>query len=109
MVSLKVNADNNLEFADNFILCSGVDALRQDARNKISMWKGEYPYNIDEGIDYLEILKTANKNLFLAELRQALLLDARILNVDVKIGKVISGKVMIELNITTTKGEMLYV
>lgn len=109
MVSLKVDQNNNLEFADNFILASGVEALKQDARNKISMWKGEYPYNINTGIDYLEILKTANKNLFIAELRQALLSDDRILNVDVKIGKVHHGKVSIELAITTQKGEMLNV
>lgn len=109
MISLKIDENNNLQFADNFILAEGIEALKQDARNKISMWKGEYPYNINEGIDYLEILKTGNKNLFIAELRQALLSDDRILNVDITIGKVHHGKVTIELAITTQKGEMINV
>lgn len=109
MVSLKIDENNNLEFADNLILTSGIEALKQDARNKISMWRGEYPYNINEGIDYLEILKTGNKNLFIAELRQALLSDDRILNVDITVGKVRNGKVTIELAITTKQGELVNV
>lgn len=109
MVSLRVDENNNLLFADNLFIAEGVEALRQDARNKISMWRGEYPYNINEGIDYLEILKTANKNLFIAELKQALLADDRILNVEIKLDKVIEGKVTIDLSITTQKGELINV
>lgn len=109
MVSLQVDSSNNLVFGDNLFTIDGLECLKQDARHKISMWAGENPYNITEGINYLEILRTANRNLFIAELRQALLKDDRILNVDVKIGKVINDKITIELMITTQKGEIIHV
>lgn len=108
MVSLKLDSKNNLEFGDNLFIVDGIDAIRQDVKNRCLFWRGENPFNTKEGIDYLKILQASNKGLLIASIREEILKDDRIVSSDVEILDK-SGKLEIQLNIKTKKGEIINV
>lgn len=103
-VSLKLDKDNNLLFGDNLFIIDGTESVEQDVRTRLSMWEGEYPYNTSEGVPYLDILRSANKNLFDATLRQEVLKDDRIQNAKVSVSRVKGGVATIEVRGTTKDG-----
>lgn len=103
-VSLMLDSDNNLLFGDNLFTIDGIDSVRQDVITRLGMWEGEYPYNVSEGVPYLDILQSANKNLFSTTLRQEVLKDDRIQNAEVTLSRVKDGVVTIEINGTTSDG-----
>lgn len=103
-VSLMVDSSNNLVFGENLFTVEGIDSVKQDIRTRLSMWQGEYPYNVEEGVPYLDILQSANKTLFEATLRQEALKDDRIQNAEITISRVEDGVVTIGVDGTTKDG-----
>lgn len=103
-VSLRIDENNNLLFGDNLFTIDDLESVVQDIRTRLSMWEGEYPYNTSEGVPYLDILRSANKNLFDATLRQEVLKDDRIQNAEVSVSRVKSGVATIEVRGTTKEG-----
>lgn len=107
--SLKVDDKNNLLFGENLFVCEGDEALRQDVKNKLSIWMREYPFDLREGIDYLDILGSGNRNLVVAKLREVLLKDKRIDRVDVAVKDQEMGKLTLEVEILTREGNKINV
>lgn len=103
-VSLMVDSSNNLVFGENLFTIDGIDSVKQDIRTRLSMWQGEYPYNVEEGVPYLDILQSANKSLFDATLRQEVLKDDRIQNAEVSVSRVEKGTATIEISGITKEG-----
>lgn len=98
-VSLKVDKNNNILYGDDFFTISGTESLSQDIKTKLSMTKGEYPYNINMGIDYLDYLRSGDKQSLLAEITETVLKDRRVSTCDFETS--ISGKGL-QINLTTT-------
>lgn len=103
-VSLMIDEKNNLVFGDNLFTVEGIYSVRQDVKTRLRMWNGEYPYNIEEGVPYLDILQSANKSLFDATLRQEVLKDDRIQNAEVSVSRVEKGTATIEVDGITKEG-----
>lgn len=100
-----LDSNNNLIFAENIQTIGGTECVRQDIKTRLSMWEGEYPYNISEGVPYLDILRSGNKNLFLSVLRSEILKDDRIANVEISIERVKDGVATITARGETKQGE----
>lgn len=107
--SLLLDEKNNLIFGENLFLCEGEEALKQDVRNKLGMWMREYPFDLREGIDYLDILSSGNRNLVVAKLREVLLKDERVDHVEVEVENRDSGIFTIGVMITTREGKKINV
>lgn len=73
MKSLKINEDWDLELDENgnLIMVEGEEELLQAACHAIFTFKGEDPFNINNGIPYFEeiLFKKKNKNLIEAYMK----------------------------------------
>lgn len=102
--SFLLDSKNNIVFGENLFLCEKDEALKQDVKNKISMWLGEYPFDLRIGINYLDILRSGNRNLVVAKLREVLLKDERIDRVDIKIKNHDENILTLDIQIITREG-----
>lgn len=78
MTTLQLDNNNNLVFQNNFLTLSGKEAIRQDIKNLLLMFKGEYPFNIDMGINYYDLLTWNNKDYIKNQIKERVLTDKRI-------------------------------
>lgn len=106
MRSLRVDARNNLVVLENLEVVDGNDSILQDARNILSMWAGEYPYNTDKGIPYYDALQDGDFNSLKGDMKRALEQDARISLAVVELKKD-GEQVKIEAKLTTSDGEVI--
>lgn len=78
MSTIGLDRNNNIKILDNNInLINGVDELSQTLKNKISLCKGENPFNTEDGLDYdselldklggVDHIKNNIKNIILKE------------------------------------------
>lgn len=80
-ISFKLDSNNNIINNSNFIIISDKEALVQDIKTRLYMYKGEYPYNKNQGIDYISYLRNNNETGLLAALQQRVLEDERVTDV----------------------------
>lgn len=85
MTSLMIDDNNNLVFGNDLFIVKGLEALKQDIRTRLGMFKGENPLNLNDGVPYVEMLKSGNRNLFKSTLRNECLKDNRLKNAEVSI------------------------
>lgn len=78
MTTLQLDNNNNLIFQSNFLTLSGKEAIRQDIKNLLLMFKGEYPFNIEMGINYYDLLTWNNKDYIKNQIKERVLTDKRI-------------------------------
>lgn len=108
--SLKLDDNNNLVFAENFILIDGIESLAQDVTNKLDLWKGEFIYNTEIGLDYLEMLRYNNLDLLKSEIESYISQDERVEStVITEFRENEDGNIEFRSKITTKEGEVLYV
>lgn len=112
MITLALDDNNNLAWGFDLATSGGLDAIVQDTRTRLSMLSGEYPYNIDEGVDYYGILSQNNRNALLRVIKDEILKDNRIHNVEIEFVRAQSGA-QIQITATTkdndTFGEIINV
>lgn len=101
-VSFKLDSNNNIINNSNFILISDKEALVQDIKTRLYMYKGEYPYNINEGIDYINYMRSGDEKGLLADIQRRILEDDRIRNVSFDISK---DSDILKIILTLTTGE----
>lgn len=80
-VSFKLDSNNNIINNSNIILISDKAALVQDIKTLLYMYKGEYPYNINKGIDYINYIRNNDETGLLAAIQSRILEDSRVSNV----------------------------
>lgn len=97
--SFKLDRNNNIINNSNFILVSEKAALVQDIKTLLYMYKGEYPYNINKGIDYIAYLQNDDETGLLAAMQTRILEDSRVSNVTFESAKE-SNNLKIVLTIT---------
>ena len=71
--SFKLDRNKNIINNSNFILVSDKAALVQDIKTKLNMYKGEYPYNINKGIDYIDYISKNDEQGLLAAIQSRIL------------------------------------
>lgn len=98
--SFKLDRNNNIINNSNFILVSDKAALVQDIKTLLYMYKGEYPYNINKGIDYIAYLQNDDETGLLAAMQTRILEDVRVTNVTFETDEN-NGNLKIVLTITS--------
>ena len=110
MKTFKLNANNNLQFESNFEVLSGSEALIQDIRTLLLMFKGENPFDSSEGIDWYALMQKSDRNAILSAIKDRIKSDSRvkdISNIEFDIDK--NQKMNVTLQIETTDGEIINV
>ncbi len=100
MTTFKLDSNNNIINNSNFILVSDKEALVQDIKTRLYMYKGEYPYNINQGIDYINFMRNNDEVGLLSAIQSRILEDERVTNVTFESSKE-NGKLKIILKITS--------
>lgn len=101
-VSFKLDSNNNIINNSNIITVSDKDALVQDIKTRLYMYKGEYPYNTSKGIDYIEYMRNNDETGLLAAIQARILEDTRVTNVTFESAKESSN---LKIILTIYKGE----
>ena len=97
--SFKLDRNNNIINNSNFILVSDKAALIQDIKTRLYMYKGEYPYDKNKGIDYIDYMSKNNEQGLLAAIQSRILEDSRVSNVTFETAKE-SNNLKVVLTIT---------
>lgn len=109
MTTLMLDSHNNIIAGDSFLTLQGIEALRQDVRTRLSMFLGEYPFNTTQGIDYIGLLQDNNrdniKNAIIAEIKK----DSRVSQATITKAELDRGTLMLDIQITSTQGEVINV
>ena len=82
MKTLKLDKNNNLTFSNDFQTIDSKEAIKQDIRTLLLMWLTEYPFNTNEGLNWYQLSTYNNKNDIIAEVKERILQDKRVLNVN---------------------------
>lgn len=82
MMSFKLDKDNNIVAGSSFLTVTGRKALAQDIKTLLSMWRGEYPFNIGDGIDYMGFFRNQDKQALLSAISARITGDARVATAD---------------------------
>ncbi len=101
-ISFKLDSSNNIINNSNIILLSGSDALVQDIKTRLYMYKGEYPFNINQGIDYIDYMRSGDEKGLLADIQRQILKDDRIRNVSFDVSQ---DSDILKIILTLTTGE----
>lgn len=101
-LSFKLDSNNNIINNSNIVTVSDKDALVQDIKTLLYMYKGEYPYNTNKGIDYIAYLQNNDETGLLATMQQRILEDARVTNVTFETAKESNN---LKIVLTITSGE----
>lgn len=98
-LSFQLDSKNNIVHNRNFILISDKAALIQDIKTRLYMYKGEYVYNKNLGIDYIDYISKNNEQGLLAAIQSRILEDSRVSNVTFETAKE-SNNLKVVLTIT---------
>lgn len=82
MRTLKLDKNNNLTFSNDFQTIDSKEAIKQDIRTLLLMWVTEYPFNIAEGLNWYQLSQYNNKNDIIIAVKERILQDKRVLNVN---------------------------
>lgn len=82
MTTLKIDKNNNLEFSNDFQTIDSTEAIKQDIKTLLLMWLTEYPFNINQGLNWYQLSTYNNKNDIIIAVKDRILQDKRILNVN---------------------------
>lgn len=105
-ISFKLDSNNNIINNSNIITVSDKDALVQDIKTLLYMYKGEYPYNTNKGIDYIEYMRNNDETGLLAAMQTRILEDTRVTNVTFETAKESNN---LKIVLTITSGETVSV
>lgn len=104
MQTLRLDKNNNLMFGNSFDTLSGAEAIKQDIKTLLLMWLTEYPFNINEGLNWYQLSTYNNKNDIIIAVKDRILQDKRVLNVN-SIEVYFNNNILsIEAELETTQG-----
>ena len=109
MKTFKLDNKNNIVVNSNIVLLEGNDALLQDINTKLRLIKGEYPFNINDGIDYFNLIQNNNRAFIKEIIIKELLKDSRISQVLVDKLETKGNVLYLNIRIITIYGEVINV
>lgn len=104
MRSLKLDDNNNLVFKNDFSLIEDKEAIIQDVKTLLLMFKSEYPFDIDVGIDWYGIAAFNDISFIKTQVKSRILEDKRIKSVDSIDISFKNGKLEISADLNTEIG-----
>ncbi|WP_299546118.1 hypothetical protein [uncultured Helicobacter sp.] len=104
MDTFYLDNNNNLIVTNDFVLKSGLEAIKQDAKTLLLMFQTENPLFLPEGIEWYNLANENNLSLMQNRVRQRLLEDDRIRNVKNIQLAIVEDKLQIKATIYTTEG-----
>lgn len=109
MITIRLDSHNNIIAGDSFLILQDNEALRQDVRTRLGMFLGEYPFNTTQGVDYIGLLQDNNKdnikNAIISEIKK----DSRVAQVNITKAEITGGTLELDIQITSTRGEIINV
>jgi hypothetical protein len=97
MLSIKPNGDGNpdLEVVDGLVqMVDGAEEIRQHLEIRLRLWRGEVFFNVDEGVDYADLVFPAeDPNDVLGELRRVALGTPGVLDAALTIASLTPNKI----------------
>ena len=104
MKTLKLDKNNNLTFSNNLETIESKEAIKQDIKTLLLMWITEYPFNTNDGLNWYQLATYNNKNDIIAEVKERILQDRRVLNVNSIDISFNNNLLNIEAELETTQG-----
>ncbi|WP_291952709.1 hypothetical protein [Campylobacter sp.] len=104
MTTLQLDSKNNLMFNYNFLLLNKEKAIIQDIKNLLLMFKKEYPFNLEMGINWYEVASFNNKSFLTNVISERILEDVRIKAINEIAVDFEGGKLNIRLVLDTSEG-----
>ena len=91
MTTLQIDDKANLIAVGNFSLLSDVEAVKQDIKTLLKLFKSEYPFDVRMGIDWYNLASQNNRQNIEIAITQRILEDSRVraiqsINVDFRGG-----------------------
>lgn len=109
MTTLAIDSNNNLLSGAELITHADTKALTQDIRTRLQLFAKEYPFNIEQGLDYIALFSGNNrdelKNAIIAEIKK----DSRVDSAIVENLAFVGGVLTLSIQITTQEGEIVNV
>lgn len=109
MQTFKLDSNNNLIVNNNIVLIDKNEALLQDINTKLRLIKGEYPFNIDYGVDYFHLIQNNNRDLIKEAVIKELQSDSRISQVIIDKVELKNNTLILSIKIITINGDTLNV
>lgn len=109
MTTFKLDSYNNLKFESEFELLSGSQALIQDIRNLLLMFKGEFPFNTDLGLDYYAMASNQSKDNIQSLIIDRIKQDERVKSIKNIEVEVKNDNLNLTMQILTSWGEIVNV
>lgn len=109
MNSIALDNNNNIIATKSWQIVSGNDSLRQDIKNRLAMFNKEYPFDINQGIDYITLLSLNRKDDLQNAITKEILKDSRVKSVKVKDLSFNKNRLAFEIEVTTNENEVIYV
>lgn len=109
MQTFKLDNKNNLIVNSNIVLINDNEALLQDINTKLRLIKGEYPFNINDGIDYFNLIQNNNRANIKETIIKELLKDSRISQVIIDKLETNGNTLILDIRIITIDGSVLNV
>ncbi|HDZ5042728.1 TPA: hypothetical protein RTG66_001565 [Campylobacter jejuni] len=104
MTTLKLDKNNNLMFDVNLITIDKKDAIIQDIKTLLLMFKTEYPFDLKIGLDWYRIANSNNREAISRAIRERILEDERIYSIEDLNISFNNGELIIKLQLNTTDG-----
>jgi len=81
MTSFKLDANNNIDYQNNIFTIDGVEAVAQDIKTRLMMFRTEYPFDATIGLDYYDLASQNNRTVIENAIISRVLEDKRIKSV----------------------------
>ena len=104
MKSIMLDEKNNIKIYGNIETVNGINSVIQDCKTRLSMTNLENPFNLEEGIDYLDYLQRQDTNGMLIQIMKRIREDKRITNLNIDMNKE-NGKLKINIETIYGNGE----
>lgn len=81
MVTFNVDKDNNIIADERIQLAEGIEAIKQDIKHLLLMFKTEYPFDLSMGLEWYGLGSKNNKPAITHAVSNRILEDKRIRNI----------------------------
>lgn len=109
MTTIRLDSYNNIIAGDSFLTLQDSEALKQDIRTRLGMFLGEYPFNTTQGIDYIGLLQDNNRDNIKSAIISEIKKDSRVSQVNITKAEVTSGTLELDIQIISTRGNIINV
>lgn len=109
MQTFLLDKNNNLVVSGNILLANGNQAILQDVNTKLRLIKGEYPFNIEEGLNYFNLIQSNNRDNIKNTIVNTIQNDSRISQTIVENIIIKDNTLKLDIRIITSDGSILNV